>query len=68
MILSSSLSVPGAEVEIYVFNNLNVESIERSLRELSEKNRFRADSDGSRVDSPVVMSRMEAVSLLQCVK
>ena len=27
----------GAEVEIYVFNNLNVESIERSLRELSEK-------------------------------
>lgn len=27
----------GAEVEIYVFNNLNVESIERSLKELSEK-------------------------------
>lgn len=27
----------GAEVEIYVFNNLNVESIERSLCELSEK-------------------------------
>lgn len=27
----------GAEVEIYVFNNLNVESIERSLQELSEK-------------------------------
>ncbi|MEG0526082.1 MAG: phosphoribosylformylglycinamidine synthase [Longicatena sp.] len=27
----------GAEVEVYVFNNLNVESIERSLKELSEK-------------------------------
>ena len=27
----------GAEAEIYVFNNLNVESIERSLKELSEK-------------------------------
>lgn len=27
----------GADVEIYVFNNLNVESIERSLKELSEK-------------------------------
>ncbi|MEG0958211.1 MAG: phosphoribosylformylglycinamidine synthase [Erysipelotrichaceae bacterium] len=27
----------GAEVEIYVFNNLNVESIQRSLKELSEK-------------------------------
>ncbi len=27
----------GAEVETYVFNNLNVESIERSLQELSEK-------------------------------
>lgn len=27
----------GAEVEIYVFNNLNVASIERSLKELSEK-------------------------------
>lgn len=27
----------GAEAEIYVFNNLNVESIERSLNELSEK-------------------------------
>lgn len=27
----------GAEVEIYVFNNLNVTSIERSLKELSEK-------------------------------
>lgn len=27
----------GAEVEIYVFNNLNVQSIERSLKELSEK-------------------------------
>ncbi len=27
----------GAEVETYVFNNLNVESIERSLEELSEK-------------------------------
>lgn len=27
----------GAEVEIYVFNNLHVESIERSLKELSEK-------------------------------
>lgn len=27
----------GAEVETYVFNNLNVESIERSLKELSEK-------------------------------
>ena len=25
----------GAEVEVYVFNNLNVESIERSLKELS---------------------------------
>ena len=27
----------GADAEIYVFNNLNVESIERSLKELSEK-------------------------------
>lgn len=27
----------GADVEIYVFNNLNVESIERSLKELNEK-------------------------------
>jgi phosphoribosylformylglycinamidine synthase len=27
----------GADVEIYVFNNLNVESIERSLKELSDK-------------------------------
>lgn len=27
----------GAEAEIYVFNNLNVESIERSLKELSKK-------------------------------
>lgn len=27
----------GAEVEIYVFNNLNVEAIERSIHELSEK-------------------------------
>ena len=27
----------GAEVEVYVFNNLNVESIERSLKELSAK-------------------------------
>lgn len=27
----------GAEVEIYVFNNLSVESIQRSLKELSEK-------------------------------
>lgn len=27
----------GAEAEIYVFNNLNVQSIERSLKELSEK-------------------------------
>ncbi|MEG0841431.1 MAG: phosphoribosylformylglycinamidine synthase [Erysipelotrichaceae bacterium] len=27
----------GGEVEIYVFNNLNVESIQRSLKELSEK-------------------------------
>lgn len=27
----------GAEAEIYVFNNLNVESIERSLKELSDK-------------------------------
>ena len=27
----------GAEAEVYVFNNLNVQSIERSLKELSEK-------------------------------